>query len=401
MTSSEQPTTSDQTAAPTAMNILVVGAKPGKGDAHIDKFLPSLAATRHQIAYVGWDRTKSLPRQTVVDGVPHRHIFRGGGFGGKGLLLFLPLWCLRLLLYLTTQRADLMIASDLDAALSTAIVCTLRRIPFVYVILDQYALRPTIPGWLQAPIQFVDDWVIRRAAYLIVPDETRIPAGLEGSEKCLVMYNCAPDIADDVAAERKERAGKPLTIYANGRLLKNRGIKLLLDAARQVGDVHLLMAGNAREPDVIQQIESTPTIDSRGRVSLEESLELNFDADAVFTFYEPSCEINRRAASNKWSDAMMAARPMIVNAELVKADWVRQNDIGYVCPYDTDALVDCLRQIKEHRDEAREKGRRGRYLYEHGYNWEAMEQRLYELLDKIASARAAAVAAPRKQAGDQ
>ncbi|MHC4739765.1 MAG: non-hydrolyzing UDP-N-acetylglucosamine 2-epimerase [Planctomycetota bacterium] len=48
MTSKTAQTTTD-TDSEKVLDIMVLGSKPGKGDAHIDKFLPSLAKSRHRI----------------------------------------------------------------------------------------------------------------------------------------------------------------------------------------------------------------------------------------------------------------------------------------------------------------------------------------------------------------
>lgn len=95
-------------------------------------------------------------------------------------------------------------------------------------------------------------------------------------------------------------------------------------------------------------------------------------------------EINRKAASNKWSDAMMASRPILANSELVRSEWIRREDIGYLCPYgDEDQLVQVLNCIRQHPEEARRKGSGRARLYDKGYNWGVMKQRLWRQLDQL------------------
>ena len=370
----------------TSLKLLIVGAKEGQGNVHIDKFIPSLRKVGHKITFVGWDRNKKLPYRYKENGVQHQIIFRGWGYGMNSLMLGLPLWCIRLFCHLLFQKPDVIIAIDLDCAFSAALAKMFRDVPLVYVILDTYALRPTIPVPLRGAIQRVDNWLMKKSDSIIVPDETRILPEYKHKEKFNVMYNCCFDISDQVPAEQKDRSGKPFTVLSTGRLLKNRGAEVLLKAAEQLPDMHIIMAGDIREKDIQQRVDNNPNINFLGRVGIETAFRLAFDADAVFTYYEPSSEINRRAASNKWADAMMASRAILANYELVKADWIRKNDIGYLCPfYDVGALVKCLKHIQDNRDDAVRKGANGRKMFEEGYNWETMEQRLWNLLDHLAT----------------
>jgi len=82
---------------------------------------------------------------------------------------------------------------------------------------------------------------------------------------------------------------------------------------------------------------------------------------------------------------MMASRPILINSELAKADWIRKTDVGYLCPYgDVAALVKCLTYIRDNPEEARYKGENGRKLFIKGYKWKQMEHRLWKLIDQLA-----------------
>jgi glycosyltransferase involved in cell wall biosynthesis len=385
MTSKTAQTTTD-TDSEKVLDIMVLGSKPGKGDAHIDKFIPSLQKMEHKITFVGWDRHKKSRKTYCEDGVRYEMIFRGWGYGGKKLFLALPLWCIKLYCYLLFKKPDLIIAIDLDCAFSAAMAKIINRVPLMYIILDTYALRPTIPPFLRSHVQRLDNIAMKKSDSIIVPDETRIMDEYKQKEKFSVVYNCCNDISDTVPAERKDRAGKPFTILATGKLLKIRGVGLLLDAYDQMPDLHLIMAGYIQEKDVEKRIKSNPNINFLGRVPLEDALRLYFDVDVVFTFYDPCSEINRRAASNKWSDSMMASRPILINSELMKARWIEKNNIGYLCPYgDVNALVKCLNYIKDNPNDAKNKGENGRKLFLERYNWLKMEERLQNVLLDITS----------------
>jgi glycosyltransferase involved in cell wall biosynthesis len=223
--------------------------------------------------------------------------------------------------------------------------------------------------------------VMASADAVIFPDESRIPA--DSLANCVVVRNCAPE----VEITRTRDAAK-LTVYAAGNLREDRGVGLLVDAAAEVENCRVLAAGKCRDGRLAARLASSSHVDYRGVLSPTEALELCGEADVVLTFYAPGLEINRRAVSNKWSDAMMAARPILINSEVEKSSWVKEEGIGYSCPYDKVELVRILRHIASNRDDAAARGARGRKLWEAGYRWDVMEERVVALIEQASERRA-------------
>jgi glycosyltransferase involved in cell wall biosynthesis len=334
-----------------------------------------------KVAVCDWDRERKFPLHFSIDGIEYRMIFRGWGYANRSLIIGLPLWMLRLWLYLLGRRPDLVMALDFDTALPMAMANLVTQVPFIYNIRDNYAMRSSVAPGLARIVSSVDRWIIRRAVKVIVPDESRITETDERlREKFVVIRNCAPDVKPPaILADRR-----PFTVYAMGYVRRSRGIGLLLEAACRLSGVRILLAGNVDEVDLRSQIEKDPNVDFRGFLPVEEALKLCYESDVIFTFYAPDSEINRRAISNKWSDAMMASKPILVNSEILKSEWIKREDIGYLCPYgDVNRLVHVLEYIRQHPEEARHKGARGRQLYEAGYSWPKMERRLCELLREL------------------
>ncbi len=252
------------------LRILVTATHEGEGCAHIDKYLPAIVKTGHSIAFVGWDREKKMPKVRTEGKVVYKLIFRGWNYGGKNLLFALPLWSIRLFFHLLFQKPDMIFAIDLDCAFSACLAnCfRLRRIPIIYDIRDTYAIRPTVPWCLRKPVQMVDNWVMKRVEKIIVPDETRILDDFKFKDKFTVIYNCCRDVSDSVSPERKDRSGKPFSILATGYLMKYRGIELLLQAARHLPEMRILMAGHIIESDVQKMVDAHRQVQFLGRVPL-------------------------------------------------------------------------------------------------------------------------------------
>jgi len=352
--------------------ILIIASHSGKGLVHIDKLLPGLVKLGYNITFYGWDRHKEFPKCFHRDGVEHKMIFTGWGFANKWLVFALPLYIIKAFLELAKLKKGqfrVIMAIDFDSALPQSFACLFNKIPFIYNVRDNFAMRTTLPKSLKPIITRLDRFVMRKAKNIIVPDENRITSlDDKEKEKFHVIYNGAIEVFPPDHMTKN----LPFTIYAMGYLMKTRGISLLLEAGKRLLDIRILLAGIIHEADLDASIKDLPNIDYRGWLQPEDALRLCFESDIIFTFYDPVSEINRKAASNKWFDAMMARKPILVNEEVERSSWIMDQDMGYCCKYgDVEALVQTIQHVRSNPEEAAQKGINGRKLYEKGYSWES------------------------------
>ena len=361
--------------------ILIIASHSGSGAAHVDKLLPSLVKLGYDVTFFGWDRLNEVPKTFTKNGVKFKMMFYGWGFANKWLAIALPFWILKAFIELARlkkKQYPVIMVIDFDSALPQALAYRFNKIPYIYNIRDNFAMRTTLPKFLRPIIECLDKFVIRKAESIIVPDESRITAKDEAEKsKFNVIYNAAIEIPppNDISKDR------PFTVYAMGYLMKIRGIEDLLDVSIKLPDVKFLLAGAVHEDDLMKRIETIQNVDYRGFLLPKEALKLCFESDIIFTFYDPVSEINRKAASNKWFDAMMAGKPILVNEEVEKSSWIMKHDIGFTCPYgNLEALVEKIQYIRLHPEDALRKGKNGRRLYEQGYSWDNSMNKISKLL---------------------
>ena len=330
-----------------------------------------------EVNFVGWDRVSRMPRNKVVGGVPHECIMRGWGYANRKLLIALPLWTLRLAAHMATLRTDLVHAMDFDAALGVAIGLRARKIPFLYDIQDNFELRHRFPALVSWAIRKTDNWIISQSASTIV----------QSRDKIAVIPNCPPDVPppEEIVKDKAH-----LTLAFVGRIAESRGVRLLLEACRRLPWLRVLMAGEVEGKELGQALSDCSQIELHGYMPQEKALELVHRSDASFAFYDPSTEICRRANGAKWYDAMMAGKCLLVNSEVMNAEWIRREGIGFTAPYaDIEEFVRTLSYLHEHRQEMEEKGACARRLYETQFNRGAMDQRLLEIVLKALDGKVA------------
>jgi len=364
--------------------ILIIASHSGKGFVHIDKLLPGLVKLGYNITFYGWDRNKEFPKCFHKNGIEYKMIFTGWGFTNNWLVLALPLYFIKAFLELSKLRKgqfQAIMAIDFDSALPQSLASIFNKIPFIYNVRDNFSMRTTLPKSLKPIITRLDKIIMHKAKNIIVPDENRITSFNDNEkEKIHVIYNGAIE----VFPLNQVSHNLPFTIYAMGYLMKTRGISLLLEAGNCLPDIRVLLAGVAHEIDLIARIKELPNIDYRGWLQPEDALRLCFESDIIFTFYDPISEINRKAASNKWFDAMMSRKPILVNEEVERSSWIIAHDIGYCCPYgNVEKLVQTIQHVRSNPKEAEQKGINGRKLYEKGYSWESSLEQIDKVIKNV------------------
>jgi glycosyltransferase involved in cell wall biosynthesis len=364
--------------------ILIIAAHSGRGFVHVDKLLPSLVEFGYDVTFYGWDRENAFPKNTIESGVKFKMIYRGWGFANKGLIIGIPLFILKMtykLIFIKKNDFPIIMAIDFDAAFPQSISKFINKIPFIYNIRDNFSMRTTVPNSIRKFIYKIDKSIINNAIKIIVPDLNRVNSEYLDliDKKIFVINNGALDINPPKNLKKDSR----FTIYAMGYLLKTRGIISLLDLAKNMPNIRILLAGDVKEAEVLNEILNIPNVCFKGKLKPEKALELCYEADVIFTFYDPISEINRKAASNKWYDAMMSGKPILINEEVEKSSWIIENKIGYRCKYgDLYDLRNTVNEIMNNPEDAYNRGCNGRKLFETGFSWDASMKKIDSVISE-------------------
>lgn len=325
------------------------------------KFLNYFNDNGFEIDYLCWLRS---PSQRDPNGVEN-YIFYGGGFGGKILALFYPLWITVLFFHLMKKsfsKNNIIFAIDFDTALPAYLVTLLRpRLQYIYDIHDDFALRYKFPKLLKGIISKIDSLIKKRAMQIIHVDETRIRSG---DKNFTVIYNTPKDYFS--GNYPKHREYNPKKFAVSGLLCAQRGIHSLTQFAINNPDFEFIVAGDAID-DCASKFIALENVNFLGYVDQSKLFEEIFDASYIFSLYDPSIEINRLAASNKLYDSMMLGIPVVVNTGILAANLVKNNDIGYLISFNFDSSWDALKN--SNKEVIARKGQNGRKLYEEKFSY--------------------------------
>lgn len=342
-----------------------------------------------RVTVLGMDRYKKRQKRYTKDEIEFEYLVRGYGESNWTLLIGYSVWVACVVLRLLRARVDLVHVFEMESGLAVAITAALRKLVYIYDVQDNYELRHKWPLPVLALIRVIDHHVVQRAAWLIVPDTSRLTGVFSDfRDKAVIIPNCPPD--DGCNGPREPSLVESVRVLAMGHLAERRGIRLLLQAAQELPGVKILVAGSFPRPELERETRACPSVEYLGWVNWKEAIGLGRRVDVIFTFYDPQYTVNRLANAQKWYDAMMSSTPVLVNREVLASKWLEAAGVAYVCEYSTAGIVSALQEIKRNKTEARLRGERARRMFESEFNWDNMSKRLLSAAEKAAFGAAGA-----------
>ncbi len=250
-----------------------------------------------------WDRKRiAQGNDWLTPKILRRVLLSGGGEHNKGLLVWYPLWTLRLFFaVLFGGKNRLFFCSNLESALPVALASALGKSQFIFANRDNVSKSYRWPGFVKRLIERSENYTARRAAAHLIPGPSRWP---QDDANLRIIPNTPTSwvlhAAAEIARENNYGQDNKLTIYVNGWLTETRGIKTFLEAVKLLksDSVRILIAGPTRCDEALELIEQE-SVTYLGTVPNDQSLALYFDSDLVFTFYDPAIEINRHGRTEQ------------------------------------------------------------------------------------------------------
>ncbi|MDP5133592.1 MAG: glycosyltransferase [Paraglaciecola sp.] len=311
--------------------ITFIKGSPCFNHVRVLKFIEYFNRKGSQINFWCWKRTRAEPSDPAEN-----YLLTGGGYASKKLFFFYPVWCLLVFLKAIFKKyaaEDSFFVIDFDSALPIYLASLIRgKITYVYDIHDDFSMRYRFPVFINDLIRRIDSKIKNRALKVIHVDENRIRAGDDNFE---IIYNTPMDIYSDYQLERPPLDSKKFAV--TGLLSESRGLDSIYQLARNNSKFQFIVAGTFLNSEkLVQSFLNLSNVEYLGSIDQKVLFSKIADAGYIFSLYDPSVEINRRAASNKLYDAMMLGVPVITNNGLMAAELVKNENLGFVVNFNYD-----------------------------------------------------------------
>lgn len=255
----------------------------------------------------------------------------------------------------------------------------------VYDIFDYYADSYNAPGIVKNCIRNIENGYISKADMTIICSEERTKQ-IEGSapKKLIVVENSPEDIevSGDLALDPGSDPAKPKVVYA-GMLVFDRFLKETAEVMMSRNDIEWHVAGyGVLRPYIEGLAADRGNIFCYGPLPYDDILALEKKCDIMTALQNPSVPNNRYSAPNKFYEALMLGKPLVMvrNGSIYKE--IDRNGIGETIDVSDgkikEEITSAFDRLLERRGEWTSMGERARRLYEDKYPWSKSAETLLE-----------------------
>lgn len=377
------------------MKIVFLRSNPVLPDPRVEKEVNSLIKAGHDVSIVAWDRSENYNvNESYIDLENGRvKIYRFGiraSYGGGVRQNIKPLFKfqIKLSIWLLSNRKkyELIHACDFDTALVGGYCAKLLRKKYIYDIFDYYVDAFSVPTWLKNFIEKKDHKLINSADGVIICTEKR-KEQIKGSNprRLSIVHNSPsyytlPNQQEGAIDESNNKIKIAyIGILAEGRLLKE-----LANVVINNRDLELHIGGFGLLEDFFKSLSREyENIVYYGKLQYSETIELENHCDIMTAIYDPKIPNHYYAAPNKFYEALMLGKPLIMVENTGMDDVVKKNNIGEVIKYDEESLKIGIDKIIKRKHEWKKISGDMKQLFKKNYSWSEMEKRLINLYRNI------------------
>lgn len=364
--------------------VLFLRANPVKPDSRVEKEVEALVVHGFNVTVLGWDRSDNYPirKEALNENLSMIDTYRIGiraefGSGIKNLN-HLAKFQIAIRKFLKMNTFDVVHACDFDTAFTAYHSVNHKRTKFVYDIFDYYADAFNIPKGFKKIIASLDKQVINGADLTIICTDDR-KEQIEGTTpKALITIHNTPSDNGLLKKNNSITNGRVRICYVGilqpGRLLLELG-----DVVKKNRELELHVGGFGQYEDYfIKLSQEYENIKFYGKLPYNQTLELESNCDIILALYEPSSRNHKFAAPNKFYEALMLGKPLIMVRDTGMSKVVQDNGLGCLIEYSAEGLTKGLNELIAIRESWEEISYKERQLYEQQYSWTTMEERLIE-----------------------
>lgn len=373
-------------------NIVFLRSNPVQPDPRVEKEVNSLMKAGYAVSVVAWDRSaKYNMRESYLDLENGRaKVYRFGisatyGGGIKGNLRPLIMFQIRLLqwLFKNNNQYEIIHACDFDTAYVAWHCAKILNKKFIYDIFDYYVDAFSVPRRLKKIIENKDHKLINSADGVIICTEKR-KEQIKGTDpKRLTIVHNSPAFSSlrkhyfNLNQDKVKIAY--IGILAEGRLLKE-----LSNVIIKNSELELHIGGFGKLEGYFQELSlKYSNIIYYGKLEYSKTIELENSCDIMTAIYDPIIPNHYFAAPNKFYEALMLGKPVIMVNNTGVDGVVLKNNIGEVIEYNSESLEGGIENLIKRKTEWPEISNKMKKLFEKNYSWDEMERRLLNLYKNI------------------
>ena len=294
-------------------NVYIIRSNDVNPDPRVEK-IASFLMLDYNVTVLAWDRSginKNL--HYILNKIPVIKFGPKSSFGSgfKGIFA-LMLWQIHLFSMLIKHRNsyDIIHACDFDTIIPSFVIKKIYNKKLVYDMFDHYGYSRAFPKFIFKFICKLEDFFAAKSDLLILVDEVRKRQLKKINRNTIVIYNSPYNIELPKYLECKNNS-----ISYVGILQPNRFILEMIDVISKKDNWSLKIAGfGALENHIITQLEkeSIKNVKYLGKVDYEQGLLQSLASEVMVAIYDPKIPNHKFASPNKYFEALMLGKIVIV-----------------------------------------------------------------------------------------
>ena len=363
-------------------NIVFIRSNPINPDSRVEKEMDTLLYNDYNVFAIAWDRSKDYreKKESLELASGEVPIYRIGikasfGEGFKNLLPFIK-FQLYILKWLIKNKEvyDVIHACDFDTAFVSNLSTMFTKKRIIFDIFDYLSTDAT--NILKKTIKRMENHIINSADATIICTEKR-KNQIAGTHprKLAIIHNTPKKIISNF----KNPETKTKLVYV-GILQDFRLLKEMLEVISKRSDCELHIGGFGKYEKFF--LEASKTYDNiffYGKLSYNETLKLEKKCDIITAIYDPKIGNHIYAAPNKFYEALMLGKPLIMVKNTGMSEIVSDNEIGVCIDYTAESLNEGINILISKKSQWQEISNKMIKIYDKEYSWDVMEVKLLEL----------------------
>lgn len=355
-------------------------------DQRVDKVARSLRKMGLEVLLVGRLLPDSSPLKRDYPCRRMKLWFRKGP-------LFYAEYNLRLFLLLLFNRADVLLANDLDTLLANFLAARLKGKPLVYDSHEYYTEVPELKGrkhvqrfWLR-----IERWIFPKLTHVYTVNDS-IAAIYEDMYKVPVkVVRNLPESEDVKKIMCREELGLPtdkfIIILQGSGINVDRGAEELIEAMVHLPECFLVIVGSG---DVVQQLKTkTRQLKISGRILFrpkmpyDEMMQYTLNADLGVTLDKDTNLNYRFSLPNKIFDYMKAGIPVLSSDLPELCNIIDKYQIGAIVKsHEPKEIASAIEEIRTHPDRKKQWAENTKFA-KSSLNWQNQEAVLVDIFKDL------------------
>jgi glycosyltransferase involved in cell wall biosynthesis len=360
------------------IDIIIVASNSIVRNPRIWKIVSSLRK-RYATSGLGWNREALSSKEIGKYIVDLTQFNVKAPFGRPHLVLYYPCFWTWVLLKLIKYRPRVVHAIDLDTLLPSVIYKLIFRTKLLYEVHDRYAgYVPPNSKKLFSLMNLIEELLAKRADVLVTVSAKVLDTFRRRPKVCAIIMNCSEDYRVDINKSNNAN----MTLVYTGLIRKDLGLQKITAAIKDLKGVQLVTAGRVADRDLLNEMLKLSNVMYKGHMAPNDSLRLEASSDVMVALYDLQYPKNKLSSPNKVFEAMMCSIPLITNMEQELVG--KEVGCGIIVDYDNlDQIKQAIILLRDNVEVRSRMGKNGRRAFEDKYNWNIMEQKLYDIYNKL------------------